>query len=52
MKIANNFNLKNYNTFNINVKCNRYITLNSKNELINIEQKYINVFISKIKYMC
>lgn len=36
MKLQNNFNLKNYNTFNINVNCNRHIIIEDKIDLITL----------------
>lgn len=36
MKIETNFNLINNNTFNINVKCNNFITVESKEDLLKL----------------
>ena len=34
-KISSNFSLKDYNTFNIDVKSDKFISINSEDQLIN-----------------
>ena len=40
--IASNFSLKNYNTFNIDVKSDKFISINSEDQLINFLSQYKN----------
>ena len=40
--ISSNFSLKNYNTFNIDVKSDKFISINSEDQLINFLSQYKN----------
>jgi len=45
MQIQNNVSLKKYNTFGIDVKAKRFVTINNTSELIKVLQQEKNIFI-------